>query len=259
MDGDGRAECAQFTLLIKTIWRPEKCLRLLKSVRAEYPSMPIVVVDDGPTHKALSTSDVAHLQVTYRRFKLDIGIGACYNTAVREMITTPYVIICDDDNVFDKTDLSLFLPHLDDGTFDVLGGAVMRRFRGKLQKYVGTFEINNGASGREIIMWPIDINGLTKPIHAHYIMNFFAATRDAMLRCPYDENLKVCRHEDWFLMAYQRALKVGYHPGPLIVHDPEGEPRDPTEYNQLRSERFSKFRDMFYKKWGLRPKGLRTP
>jgi len=52
---------------------------------------------------------------------------------------------------------------------------------------------------------------------------------------------------------------VGYHPGPLIVHDPEGDPRDPVEYNQLRSGRLSEFRDMFYKKWGLRDKGLRNP
>ena len=248
-----------FTLLIKTIWRPEKCLRLLESARAEYPSMPIVVVDDGPPHMALSSEDVARLHVTYRRFRLDVGIGTCYNTAIREMITTPYVIICDDDNVFHETDLSLFLPYLDDGTFDVLGGAVMRKFRGRLQKYVGTFEINNHHDGREIIMRMLNINGLKEPIHAHYVMNFFAATLEAMTRCPYDENLKVCRHEDWFLMAYKLALKVGYHPGPVIIHDPEGQPRDPPEYGQLRSGRFPEFRAVMYQKWGLRAKGLRTP
>ena len=269
------------TLLVKTLMRPAKLERLLQSVRAQYPNLAIVVCDDGPEeyHLAERVLAAASPGLEYRRYPLDIGVGHCYNDAL-QYVGTPYTAICDDDCRFlDETRIETWLPHM--GTYTLLGGAVRRGDSGRLQQYVGGFQwllaADEGGHGRmgehRVRMRRSKIDGLTAPIRADFVMNWFLAETSFLQANPWDERLKVCRHEDYFLglhwlppseesdwlPAPLLGAKVGYHPGVVIDHDRERGPRDLPQYLALRSKRFPEFRAIVEAKWGLQPGGLMTP
>ena len=266
------ASIADCTLLIKTIMRPLKLARLLASVRERYPELRIVVCDDGPEDMWLPESQEAlYGDLCYIRYQYDVGIGRCYNDALRNAIDTPYAIICDDDNRFtEATDIELWLPYLDHGIYDLVGGAVRRTRGGSLQLYVGDFDwTTQYHNGWEMRMRAIEIRGLEQPIAAQYVMNWFCARREVLVDNPWDEELKVCRHEDWFLSLYwqppgpeepkTKPPRVGYHPGVELNHDRDMDPPDLPAYLDLRSGRFQEHLRKMEAKWGLRRNGLVVP
>lgn len=259
-----------FTLLVKTIMRPVKVIRLLHSVRDLY-DFPIIVVDDGPEESHLSLSAMSELGVLYRTYDEDIGIGTCYNDALGR-VNTPYTIICDDDNRFTgATAVAKWLPFLDHGIYDLVGGAVRRTRGGQLQSYVGTFEWGQHYhDGYDVHMRRIETRNLQEPLSgAQFVMNWFAARTDFLRANPWDTELKVCRHEDWFMACHwyppgpglpkNPVPKIGYHPRVEITHDRDVEPFDESRYLALRSGRFQEHLRMVEAKWGLRKGGLRTP
>jgi glycosyltransferase involved in cell wall biosynthesis len=261
-------DVSNFTLLIKTIMRPVKLARLLQSAREAYPDLEIVVADDGPEGQR-ADAICRHLEVTYATFPEDVGIGTCYNSVLGS-ISTPYTIICDDDNRFvEGTTIETWEPFLRHGIYDLIGGSVRRTRGGNLQSYVGNFEWGQHYhDGYEVHMRQIATRDLERPISAQFVMNWFAARTDFLRANSWDPVLKVCRHEDYFLGCHwtapgpdhpKPAPKIGYHPRVEITHDRDVEPFDSRAYLALRSGRFQDHLRMVEKKWGLRKNGLRTP
>jgi hypothetical protein len=246
---------AESTLMVKTIYRPVKVVRLVESVRRAYPDMAsIIVLDDGPDGWHPDAGRLHSQGAELHTFPEDVGIGLCYNTALQELIDTPYTILCDDDDLFDDTDIEQWADWLV-ADCDLIGGGVYNNYRQLASTFVGRITWRDTPEGKEV--WLRRFRPQPEgPVECDYCPNFFAAHTDALRRVPWDEKLKVCRHADWFLMAQREGLRCMYHPGVQIIHDHASEPHDPPQYRHLRSGRYQQFVRMFEAKWGLRDRGL---
>jgi len=245
------------TILIKTLMRPEKVVRLAQSIRTEYPSLPIVVVDDGPP-ELQAREPLAALGVRHESFAFDAGVGTCLNTAVRDWISTPYTILVDDDCRFEGTRLALWEPHLD--RYDVIGGQVSSAHGGTPEGFVGRFEWEKRANGAVLHLRHYDMTAVAmarQPVPCDYCLNWFVARTESLRRCPWDERLKVCRHADWFLGAYMRGLRIAYHHGVIVRHYRHTDPPERPEYMHLRRGRYAHFLRLVETKWHLVRGGLR--
>jgi hypothetical protein len=79
------------TLLVKTFGRPGCLQRLLRTVRARYPLLPIRVADDSSVPTSSNYSDVVVYHLPPRS-------GCAYGkNKLAQGVTTPYVIFMDDD------------------------------------------------------------------------------------------------------------------------------------------------------------------
>lgn len=238
------------TVLVKTILRPEKCRRCLETLREHFDG-PVIVCDDS---RYPYPEVGAGLDVEWRTYPHDIGIGHCLNDTLSSAVRTPYTALFDDDFlVTEECRMELWMPYLRDDKVDLMGGAV-KRTNGGQQGYLGWFKWADDRSWLKIEFVP-NVEQWTEPIFdLDIVMNFFAARTLALLAVGWDEQLKVCRHEDFFLRARQEDVRVAYHPGVLVMHDGHGLPHNTPEYAELRSKRMPEYRAKFGEKWGLDPK-----
>ena len=237
---------SEFTLMVKTIARPDCLERLLVSVRKFYPDMPVVVTDDSKEPYPEVSQRLGYLN--HHVMPFDTSAPACYNFML-ERIQTRYMILADDDMIFtEDTRIDLWVPFLNAGIFDVLGGAVKARRNGSYANYVGDLTFEN--SGRRLILRRkvADARKITVPLKADVCMNFFGAKTDRIRMCPWDGDLKIYRHLDWFMTAKEVGLKVGYHPGVEAIHDHR--PGLPY-YMELRHGRIPDGKQQFMDKRGL--------
>ena len=252
---------SSFAFMVKTILRPKALAAFLESLYPRYPNAPVWIADDSKT----PYPEVAdgYPNVTYNTFPYDIGIGHCYNWML-ERIQEPYVVLCDDDFIFDdRTQIERFLPFLEADLFDLVGGAVWAPPRNTYQGFVGRFTQGNGGgviSESTINLEKIRVEDVLGEITPCEIcMNFFAAKREVLQDVGWDPNLKVCRHEDWFLrfngyrpkQEKMEGYRAAFYPGVVVVHDNKWYRNE--EYMALRRGRFNgpEGRGGFVKKWGF--------
>src|SRR5512146_1925795 len=82
----------ELTVLIKTFERPHTLARLVKSIRRRYPTLTVIVVDDSRHPEPLPSVETIVLP-------FDSGVSAGRQAGL-DRVTTPYVLVLDDDFVF---------------------------------------------------------------------------------------------------------------------------------------------------------------
>ena len=107
------------TAVIKTFERPKALQRLLTSIKRQYPSLHIIVVDDS--RNPIKLDGVETIIMPY-----DSGVSAGRNEGLKH-VTTKYILILDDDFVFDRhagleTALAIMEDHAE---IDIMGGQVV--------------------------------------------------------------------------------------------------------------------------------------
>jgi len=270
--------------MVKTLLRPHCLEPLLKSLRKFYPDEPVIVTDDSPE----PYPEVAEpYDVHYETFDYDIGIGTCYNWTI-DHAETPYIVLLDDDFVFtEQTRIDRFLPFLEAGVCDLVGGEVWNSRRGINQSFCGFF--TQGAKPGKVLGWEdtkslqkIPRNTVKGLAFVEITMNFFAARTDALREVRWDPRLKVCRHEDFFLRfnGYRprepkvEGFRAAFYPGVTIDHRHQGnKPKQEAmsnaaaaalqrihrlqdhgqvgDYDWHRRGRFDNFRELFVEKWNF--------
>ena len=247
---------SDLTVVAKTLLRPEKCRAMLVSLREHFDG-PVVVADDGGDQTYPWVGD--GLDVEWLTFPYDAGIGHCLNKVMADHVHTPYVALLDDDFlVTERTDMARWIPFIEHGVYDIVGGSVCKTSDGKEQCYVGTFEWGTRGTERTLTLTRLMVRGMTEPLGGlDIVMNFFAASLETLRAIGWDELLKVHRHEDWFLRARSLGFTVGYHPGVQVMHDGDTPPYPSAEYRDLRRKRIPEYRQIFLDKWGLTSEGLK--
>ncbi len=182
---DGR-----LTLVIKTFERPALLHRLVTSIRRMYPSVAIIVVDDSRQPSRLPNVETIELP-------FDQGVSAGRQVGL-DHVTTPYVMILDDDFVFYRaTRLERALDVLDrQPRIDVIGGQLIDlpylRFR---EPPLGRI-FPTRATPREPIGSTID--GL---LVCDKVANFYVARTDALRKVGWTPALRRLDHADFFTRA----------------------------------------------------------
>lgn len=202
---------------------------LLRSIRAHYPLVRVLIANDGPTsvveEKFISEDEYAEEYM----LESDSGISYGRNWMVNNTIT-PYFLLLDDDHVFDDTtNLTVLLDGIRNDEFDIVGmrvrnlpgidelertGIVIPRYVALIRKLEDrdlTLCVWNENLGPSIF-------GITHPIKVDVLHNALVANTDVLQLHGWRNELKVNEHMTFFLDAKDAGLRVGYLPSVFIHH-----------------------------------------
>ena len=197
------------TAVVKTFERPAALRRLLRSIRRLYPTLRVIVVDDSRDPAGLDGVEVVPLP--YRS-----GTSRGRNEGLRR-VETRYVLLLDDDFVFYRgTRVGDALALLDEHPeIDVLGRELLklpllqrqpRRLDGPLLPTEAAPVAPIGST----------VGGLAV---AASVPNFFVARTDRLALVPWDPELRVGEHAEFFTRALGTLLTV-FDPRFRCLHAP---------------------------------------
>ena len=135
-NGSSDADEMNLTAIIKTFQRPAVAQRLIDSIRARYPKLPVLIADD-------SQEDHSYKGAKQLRLPFNVGLSAGRNRLI-EAVETECFLLLDDDHVFsDRTDLDRWMSAFSENGYDLLAGSVVE-FREVKAAFYGTFELLDG-------------------------------------------------------------------------------------------------------------------
>jgi glycosyltransferase involved in cell wall biosynthesis len=196
----------QLTALVKTFERPQILRRLVASVKRLYPTLRIVVVDDS--RKPTRLTGVETIVMPY-----DSGISAGRNEGLR-YITTPYVLVLDDDFVFyrhTRLDAALALMERH-SEIDIMGGQLvdLPLLRPRPVPVGAIFETD----AKPLLPLGSSVGGLEI---VDKVSTFYIARRDRLALVPWDPELKRIDHADFFTRALGVLVTV-FNPDLKCLH-----------------------------------------
>ena len=197
------------TILIKTFERPESLSALLDSLELIGVDCPIMVADDGETKS--SQVCAGRPNVLYLPMPFDRGLSGGRNFLVSQVETQFCILLDDDFIVRDPTCLPHLVSELDHHDYDIVAGSLMLE-DGRIQHYEGWMIEQGGV----LYMLRYTAHGRTVPMEI--VLNFFAARAEVLRTVMWDDELKVCEHEDFFWRARTHGVRVGYSPRDCAIH-----------------------------------------
>jgi Glycosyl transferase family 2 len=219
------------TVLVKTFERPDALRRLLASIRALYERVPIVVVDDSREPLRPVPAEIA----TYIHEPYDsLGAAGGRNLGLRH-VETPYVLVCDDDMVFERrTDLGRMLHALESTPFDVVSCVWLDfdPWKGICQgprRFEGTLDVEHGVLVHHLGATRGTIEGL--PVF-DVVHQFFVASGERLGPDPWDPELNLSEHYELFLTLKERGLRSTRLPDVVVQHRQEL----PPGYQEVRED-----------------------
>ena len=206
------------TAMVKTFERPTTVRRLASSIWRLYPSMKVIVVDDS--RDPIPLEGVETVVMPYGS-----GLSAGRNAGLRNA-DSKYVLVLEDDFVlFRGTRLGAAVAIMEQyAEIDIMGGLIIdlpflgRRLpkEGKLYAYERAPSMPVGST----------LGGLRV---CERVANFFLARRDRLALVPWDEELKLMEHTDFFTRAYG-VLTTVFNPELRTLHA-----RTPFDANYMMS------------------------
>lgn len=254
------------SIIIGTLDREQALLACLKSIRKFYPTIQVLVVDDGNMDlqriQEKKKRLVSEFQVKYYKLANDAGAGKKRNMGMK-LAKTKYVVVIDDDFIFTgNTNLSAMQAILDRRPdITIVGGQVLDKnghhgtrgsmlARGAILNEDGSIKFRYFhriklpkpvldavlMGSHEVMFYPCD-----------FVRTFMMIREDH--RIQWDPDLKTNPdHIDFFLKIMERGhFKVVYCPQVSLKHK---HPAPSAEYTQMRDRK--DFWKVFYLKTGFR-------
>ena len=205
---------ANLTAIIKTFERPRALDRLIRSIRRDYPDLPIIVGDD-------SFHPYRRTDVEYLRLPPDIGASAGRN-AMLHRVQTPLFLQLDDDFEFtEATNIERLVEVVESEQADLAGGDCIRCkkkllgliTRRKAAPYHGYMQVD----GERLTLTR---SVAAEPVHlCDIIAQFFVARVDDVLDVGgWDAELKTEEHEEFFLRLCRHGLQPAFCPDVQLLH-----------------------------------------
>ena len=240
----------QTTFIIKTFERPEKLFVLLTSIEKFYPEVPIIIIDDSK--KPIKKEWLPHIQYVYTEY--DIGLSEGRNRAVK-LVKTKYFVLLDDDMEFtEQTQIEVFVTLLKKYNFDLIGGKCNYFGYNDYPVLAGFFKVYRKVLYICLYKCPSDVRDL---VTVDVTENFFLAKTDVIRKHLWDAELKIEEHESFFFNLKNNAVRVGCVPSVSVNHWPDhGREKNGTITNQVyydkRIVRSNSCTRIFYKKERLK-------
>lgn len=205
-----RDDWCRNTTVITTAFERPRCLEtFLRTCHDYFPCAQILVADSSREPATCADPRVRILAMPY-----DAGISAGRNRLFDE-VTTPYVLLADDDSVFtDQADIRQLADLLVEGDYDMVAGTVHRAGNAHPLRFY-SHHFTNGSNRRlQAVLGPIPE---TEPPRYNLVENFYLAKTDVMRRIRYRDELKVGEHLEFFLRAWKADVKIGQVPAVTII------------------------------------------
>ena len=221
---------SDITVCVTTLDRPHCAQRFIRSVRARYRQVGIVLVSQGAPHPVLAQT-CADEKVALDVVDHDAGVTIARNRAI-ELASSKYLLFCDDDFIFGSdTDLEPAWRIMEgDGSVDILGGLLLDLRDSNLQMRVRRWEKYLFLdTGRGILVTvPIDSCApQPRQIQGHCyfdtdtVLNWKLVRRALFDRFQGWDRRFQCNgeHEDFYLSVKARGdIRVAYAPSLLVCH-----------------------------------------
>jgi len=245
----------KLTVVVTTFKRPALLQQCLKSIRENYPIIPILISDNGSEtkHEIVAMKRIADhydAEVTF----LPFNCGA--NRARRDgivMSMSKYVVLIEDDMKFTRsTHLGAFYNVLErDMTVGMIGGAV--RTRGRYGAIGSNLKIDQerGIFWRTRIDKPDDVmiaDG-TSYFYCDYVRMFFMVRREMEIDWEVGLYPSSGSHQSIMLKLLNSKYKKAWTWDCEIEH---GKSRPTKEYAAIRRDYRAKAREIFVESTGLR-------
>jgi len=252
------------TVGIKTFVCDASTLRLVaglvRSIRIAYPTLRILIANDGPLRLADEIFVKEDDGVQVISVPDNSGISYGRNRMVNAT-TTQYFLLLDDDHIFDvDVDVAKIVSSADLTDFDIIGMRV-RNLPGiaeleseniLIPRYIANV---TSFQNREVTLcvWNENagppVQNMTTPLRVDVLHNAFLARTSVLKQHPWRNELKVNEHMTFFLDARKAGIKIGYLPSVFVHHRPR---RRSTCYERVRFrediyERLLDYKDSF--KW----------
>ncbi|TWT43069.1 Glycosyl transferase family 2 [Thalassoglobus neptunius] len=188
------------TIGITAFRRPEALRRFVASIRRYYPTIPIIIGDNGDQPVEFDDEHLVSLALPF-----DCGISAARNAIVANF-ETPYLLITEDDFEFtSETLIERFVDVLDqDPTIGAVGGSL--EIESQRCDFAGDFELfRRELFVRQPARWPRHTSRETHYQIVDLVFNFVLARRELLEDHLWDERLKICEHVEYFYSVWRAA------------------------------------------------------
>eukprot|EP00744_Colponema_vietnamica_P006946 GILI01010031.1.p1 GENE.GILI01010031.1~~GILI01010031.1.p1 ORF type:complete len:801 (-),score=63.74 GILI01010031.1:289-2499(-) len=236
------------TFSIKSSGRHSFVSRLLSSICRFHPCANVLIADDGVVPLNISVFETCFSSLRVVRLPEDSGVSIGRNSLI-ENTQTPYLLYFDDDfEITDLTHASQLVKYLYDGHTDVVGGLVSDRL-----SYQGfQLDLKDGVLTQK----PPTTSEQAGCVAVDLVPNFFAARTSSLLRVKWDPAFKLGEHEDFFLRAKKKELRVISCNCCVVKHEPDISWYNGLSYRlntyQMRRRRAFAFMQQFLQKHDIR-------
>lgn len=199
MNFDKKIYIDNLTILIKSFLRKDSVDRLIKSIRKYYSDVKIIVVDDSDSGYNFDYDN--HIK-TYN-IEFDSGLSKGRNFGVSKINTEFFLLLDDDFEFTENTDIIKWMDIMIESNLDILGGDVI--MNGEKINYFGNFEL----VGKYLYYKNerYEINDKYKT--CDFVLNFFIAKTYKIREFGWDDELKLAEHTAFFF-EHKNKLKVGH-------------------------------------------------
>lgn len=218
------------TITVKTMDRMHKVFELVSTLRQFYPNIPVIVADDGRNAGKVSAGDKRGFE--YLPLPYDTGLSSSRNILVKK-VETPLIMILDDDFVFTAdSDLGYLVHQLMSKRLDVVAATSPADRDKHGLDYVGLLQQEDGEL--HLVRGEYSyISGTTCKL-VDLVPNIFVARRSRLQDVPWDSNLKLGEHEDWFFRAKEADMKVASCKSVELIHRQDPHWLNKTPYDRMR-------------------------
>jgi beta-1,4-N-acetylgalactosaminyltransferase 2 len=198
----------RLTITAKTFLRPATARRMVRTARRTFTG-PIVIADDSPEPMAAPDE-----LTTVVALPFNSGVPRGRNAALAA-VATPYAMITDDDVVFTAaSDLLGAVAYLEDNPdVDAVCATLIELPRWYRWPYGDERELLPGHLAPLRAFGEV-IDGLAVVMKGPQV---FVGRADALRQVPYDENIRMVDHRDFFSSAAGRLVFV-QDPGLVVFH-----------------------------------------
>lgn len=243
-DADARGDLAALVTVAVVSFRRFACLaELLRSIRAHYPDLRVIVADQsGPDARTDEQAQWCrrHPQVQWLELPFDCGLSAARNAAIAQ-VRTPYVWLMDDDfQILPCTDAMAALHLLQEVSgAELVAGPLYDLAAGRMTDWAAMLTIEPGpppvvrssAPG----LWRRSKRGtLWRPVGR--FLNSFIARTQTLRRVPWREQLKIRgEHRVHLADLVRHGVSCIETPSLTLAH--QAQRRGDATYQQMRSRR----------------------
>ena len=248
-------EC--LTIICKTARRPLLVLRMLRAARDTLGyDLPAVVYDDGPEgygqkiREALAEFPLLEYVIGDR----EAGASRGRNRAVEHVKTRFFVILDDDMELDERSDLRLAVDILDKTDASVVGGSLNNRV------WAGTLQFTRDKKNKRTLLHTFNtcmdqpIPGFPECFKCDITAMFLVAKRaDYLSVGGFSEELMTVEHPDFFLNLKADSRKCVNCPKMAVAHNKNGIKKlyNSTAYNLLRYRRIARFVQVKKHHWNV--------
>jgi len=243
--------------VIKTFNRPECLMNLVNTVQTYYPSLPIIIGDDGYEEDEVKSRVRGIKNIQYIRLPVDSGVSYGRNELIKiaNSYDYEYVIMSDDDYIIEEYDLLLRMARTlqESKSHSIVAPYRCDQGNDFCDRNHGLLELEHG----KLHVLPnitIHRSGIEHCYETDIFQQFFIARTSTLHSYHWDNVLKNNDHYDFLLNLKRNNIRALVCSNMHITHSKkecQSQSKHSEEYSRVRGERWEKLLPYWFQKYDV--------